>query len=131
MFNIMKTPLVVIFFVMVFLIHSQPAFAQQQTPHKVIKNLGNSLVKRLSEGQINLSSQPELVGEIIQQELMPHLDYRYAAYKILGKYVKTVSKKEREEFASVMKDYLTVIHIDALSQFKNQKITFGDRKSVV
>lgn len=119
MFNFMKTLLVI-----VCLVGSQSSFAQQQTPHQVIEGLGNSLFKRLSEEQKNLSSQPELVREIIEQELMPHVDYRYAAYKILGKYIKQISKEEREEFAVAMKDYLTVIYVNALSQFKNQKISF-------
>jgi phospholipid transport system substrate-binding protein len=119
MFSIIKTLLVV-----VLLIGSQSAFAQQQTPHQVIEGLGDSLFKRLSEEQKNLSSQPELVREIIEQELMPHVDYRYAAYKILGKYIKKIIKEEREEFALAMKDYLTVIYVNALSQYKNQEITF-------
>lgn len=110
--------------VVVFLIGSQSVFSQEQTPHQVIEGLGDSLFKRLSENQDNLSSQPELVREIIEQELMPHIDYRYAAFKILGKHIKKISKQEREEFALAMKDYLTLMYVNALSQFKNQKITF-------
>jgi phospholipid transport system substrate-binding protein len=119
MFSFMKTLLLV-----VLLIGSQTGFAQQQTPHQVIEGLGDSLFKRLSEEQENLSSQPQLVRAIIEQELMPHVDYRYAAFKILGKYIKEISKEEREEFALAMKDYLTVIYVNALSQYKNQKVTF-------
>jgi phospholipid transport system substrate-binding protein len=111
-------------FLVVLLIGSQSTFAQQQPPHQVIEGLGDSLFKRLSEEQKNLSSQPELVKEIIEQELMPHIDYRYAAFKILGKYIKEISKQEREEVALAMKDYLTVIYVNALSQYKNQKIIF-------
>ena len=90
----------------------------------MIEGLGDSLFKRLSEQQKHLSSQPELVREIIEQELMPHVDYRYAAYKSLGKYIKEISKQEREEFALAIKDYLTIIYVNALSQNKNQEIAF-------
>jgi phospholipid transport system substrate-binding protein len=119
MYIFIKTLLIAIFF-----IASQPVFAQQHTPHQVITGLGDSLFKRLAEEQDNLSSQPELVREIIEQELMPHIDYRYAAFKILGNYIKKISKQEREEFALAMKDYLTVIYVNALSQYKNQNIIF-------
>jgi phospholipid transport system substrate-binding protein len=119
MFSFIKTLLLV-----VLLMSSQSVFAQEKTPHQVIEGLGDSLFKRLSLEQKNLSTHPELVREIIEQELMPHVDYRYAAYKILGKYIKTISKKEREEFALAMRDYLTVVYVNALSQYKNQKITF-------
>jgi phospholipid transport system substrate-binding protein len=119
MFSFIKTLLV-----LVFLVGSQSVIAQEQTPHQVIEGLGGTLFKRLSEEQENLSTQPELVREIIEQELMPYVDYRYAAFKILGKYIKEISKEEREEFALAMRDYLTVIFVNALSQYKNQKITF-------
>ncbi|WP_293748317.1 phospholipid-binding protein MlaC [uncultured Paraglaciecola sp.] len=119
MFGYLKT-----LFVVFFLVSSQSTFAQQQTPHQVIVGLGDSLFKRLSEEQENLSTQPELVREIIEQNLMPHVDYRYAAYKILGKYIREISKQDREEFALAMRDYLAVIYVNALSQYKNQKITF-------
>jgi phospholipid transport system substrate-binding protein len=119
MFSFMKTLLVVLL-----VTGSLSVFAQQQTPHQVIQGLGDNLFKRLSEEQNNLSSQPELVRKIIEQELMPHVDYRYAAYKILGKYIKEISKQEREKFALAMKDYLAVMYVNALSQYKNQKITF-------
>jgi phospholipid transport system substrate-binding protein len=119
MFSFMKTLLLV-----VFLMSSQSVFAQQQTPHQVIEGLGDSLFKRLSLEQENLGDHPELVRQIIEQELMPYVDYRYAAFKILGKYIKTVSKEEREEFALAMRDYLTVVYVNALSQYKNQKINF-------
>ena len=119
MFGFIKTLVIV-----VLLIGSQAAFAQQQTPHQVIEGLGDSLFNRLSEEQKNFSTQPELVREIIEQELMPHVDYRYAAYKILGKYIKEISKQEREAFALAMKDYLAVVYVNALSQYKNQKIIF-------
>lgn len=119
MFSFMKTLLLV-----VFLMSSQSVFAQQQTPHQVIEGLGDSLFKRLAQEQENLGDHPELVRQIIEQELMPYVDYRYAAFKILGKYIKTVSKEEREEFALAMRDYLTVVYVNALSQYKNQKINF-------
>ncbi|MFQ3192849.1 MAG: phospholipid transport system substrate-binding protein [Paraglaciecola sp.] len=119
MFSFMKTLLLV-----VLLMSSQSVFAQQQTPHQVIEGLGDSLFKRLAQEQENLGDHPELVRDIIEQELMPHVDYRYAAFKILGKYIRTVSKEEREEFALAMRDYLTVVYVNALSQYKNQKITF-------
>lgn len=119
MFGYLKT-----LFVVFFLVSSQSTFAQQQTPQQVIVGLGDSLFKRLSEEQENLSTQPELVREIIEQNLMPHVDYRYAAYKILGKYIREISKQDREEFALAMRDYLAVIYVNALSQYKNQQISF-------
>ena len=119
MFDYLKTLLVVLI-----LVSSQSTFAQERTAHQVVEGLGDGLFKRLSEEQENLSSQPELVREIIEQNLMPYVDYRYAAFKILGKYIREISKEDREEFALAMRDYLAVIYVNALSQYKNQKITF-------
>jgi ABC-type transporter MlaC component len=42
----------------------------------------------------SLKLPPILVREVVEQELMPYVDYRYAAFKILGKiYVTPANRK--------------------------------------
>jgi phospholipid transport system substrate-binding protein len=99
-------------------------FAEQQSPHQVISSVGDKLFTRLSEQQTQGEAKPELIKQIVQQELMPFVDHRYAAFKVLGPYINKTNKEEREQFAAAMKGYLVNMYVSALSQYKNQKVIF-------
>lgn len=99
---------------------------QDNSPHQLITSVATKLFSRLSDQQDQLKTDPMLVKEIVEQELMPYVDYRYAAYKILGKNLRKTSKEERDNFALAMKDYLTVIYVSALRQYKNQRVSFQE-----
>jgi len=60
---------------------------------------------------------------------MPHIDYKYAAYKILGKHLRKTSKKQRANFVISMRQYLVRTYANALTQYKNQKVIFEPEKS--
>ena len=98
--------------------------AEQQSPHQVISSAGDKLFTRLSEQQTQGAATPELIKQIVQQELMPFVDHRYAAFKVLGSYINKTNKEEREQFADAMENYLVTMYVNALSQYKNQKVMF-------
>jgi phospholipid transport system substrate-binding protein len=98
--------------------------AQEQSPHELMTSVATNLFSRLSAQQERLQNEPALVNQIVEEELMPYVDYRYAAFKILGKNLRSTSKQEREDFAIAMQDYLTVIYVNALRQYKNQTVSF-------
>ena len=66
---------------------------------------------------------------IVQEELMPSIDYKYAAYRILGKHLKKTTKDQREKFAISMRSYLARTYATALKQYKNQQVIFEPAKS--
>lgn len=66
---------------------------------------------------------------IVQEELMPTIDYKYAAYKILGKHLKKTTKEQRAKFALSMRSYLARTYATALKQYKNQQVIFEQEKS--
>jgi phospholipid transport system substrate-binding protein len=98
--------------------------AEEQSPHQVISSVGDKLFTRLSEQQTQGEAKPEVVKQIVQQELMPFVDHRYAAFKVLGAHIKKTNKDEREQFADAMEGYLVDMYVSALSQYKNQKVVF-------
>ncbi len=119
MFGFTKVALLVLL-----LVGSFNTLAEQQSPHQVMSTVGDKLFTRLSEQQQQGKAQPELIKLIVQQELMPFVDHRYAAFKILGAYINKTNKDEREQFAAAMKGYLVTMYVNALSQYKNQKVIF-------
>lgn len=94
------------------------------SPHQVIETTGNKLFTRIANNQESLKKFPELMRDIVEEELMPSVDYRYAAFKILGKNLRKTSKEQRAKFVTAMRSYLVRTYAGALTQYNNQKVIF-------
>lgn len=102
--------------------------ATNASPYVVLKMAGSNLFSRISANQQAIQKFPHLMRDIVEEELMPSIDYRYASYRILGKHLKKVSKKQRAEFVKAMRHYLIRTYSVALSKYKNQEVIFEPEK---
>ncbi|WP_426358388.1 MlaC/ttg2D family ABC transporter substrate-binding protein [Pseudocolwellia sp. HL-MZ19] len=98
------------------------------SPYKVIETVGHNLFERIANNQQEIEKFPDLMRNIVDEELMPYIDYRYAAYKILGKNLQTSTKEQRENFVLSMRQYLIRTYANALTQYKDQKVTYEPEK---
>lgn len=94
------------------------------SPQQVIQQTGDKLFSRIAENQASLKKFPELMRDIVEEELMPAIDHRYAAFKILGKHLRKTNKAQRAKFSGAMRNYLIRTYATALTQYNNQKVIF-------
>ncbi len=94
------------------------------SPYSVIAETGQRLFSRIANDQEALKKFPELMRDIVEEELMPSIDYKYAAFKILGKNLNKMSKIQREKFVVSMRSYLVKTYATALKQYKKQQVSF-------
>ncbi|MDO6447044.1 ABC transporter substrate-binding protein [Colwellia sp. 1_MG-2023] len=101
------------------------------SPYQEIKSVGDRLFGRIASSQQELKKFPELMREIVEQELIPSVDYKYASFKILGKHLKSSTKEQRQKFTQSMRHYLIRTYASALNQYNNQKVIYekGNVKS--
>lgn len=104
------------------------AHVKEVSPYAVLKTTGTNLFSRISTNQQAIMKFPHLMRDIVEEELMPAIDHRYAAYRILGKHLKKISKEQRAEFVDAMRHYLVRTYSTALSQYKNQQVVFEQEK---
>jgi phospholipid transport system substrate-binding protein len=102
----------------------QAANQPQLSPYQEIKMVGEKLFGRIASSQQELTKFPELMREIVEQELIPSVDYKYASYKILGKHLKNSTKEQRKKFTESMRHYLVRTYANALNQYNNQKVIY-------
>lgn len=121
--------LISIFSLIFTLFISASSLAEEISPYKVIESVGNNLFERIANNQQEIKKFPALMRNIVDEELMPHIDYKYAAYKILGKNLKSTTKKQRASFVHSMRQYLVRTYANALAQYKNQKVIFEPEKN--
>ncbi|WP_286269424.1 MlaC/ttg2D family ABC transporter substrate-binding protein [Thalassotalea hakodatensis] len=120
----MRSAFIMLLSVFSFSLAAQPTL----TPKEVISQTGDKLFSRIAASQTELQKFPELMRNIVEEELMPAVDYRYAAFKILGKHVRKASKEQRIKFVNSMKHYLVRTYATALNQYKDQKVSYGQSK---
>lgn len=102
----------------------------QSSPYNVLENIGNKLFSRISANQQEIKKFPQLMQIIVEEELMPSIDYRYASYRILGKHLRKTSKEQRAKFVVSMRHNLARTYANALTQYHNQQVIFEPEKPV-
>lgn len=115
------------------------AFAQdvdEQNPYALVKTVGLQTFDRIKASQTEIAADPEVLRTIMKEELLPHIDYQFAAFMVLGKYFKTVPKDKLSEYVQVFREYLITTYAVAMGYYDNQTVTFepegdfADKKSV-
>jgi phospholipid transport system substrate-binding protein len=104
--------------------------ADNISPYKVIETVGSNLFSRIAENQQEIEKFPGLMRDIVDQELMPFIDYKYAAYRILGKHLRKTTKEQRAMFVTSMRSYLIRTYANALTQYKNQQVIFEREREI-
>ncbi len=108
---------------------SEPSFQQvkavnQSDPYDMIENVATKTFARMKLEKGEIQENPELLRDIMEQELMPFIDYRFSAYKVLGKYARTLKRKELLEFVSVFRQYLITSYAVAMGYYEDQIVEF-------
>ncbi|MEM0909518.1 MAG: ABC transporter substrate-binding protein [Pseudomonadota bacterium] len=96
----------------------------QENPFEMIQNVASNTFERMKSEQSNIQSNPEVLRDIMEQELMPYIDYRFSAYKVLGKYARSLKRKELHEFVSVFRQYLITSYAVAMGYYDDQTVEF-------
>lgn len=104
--------------------------AKPADPYQTLESVGKNLFTRIASNQQELSKFPELMRTIVEEELMPHIDHKYAAYKILGKQLKKTTAEDRKKFVQSMRHYLIRTYANALTKYKNQQVIYEQSKPV-
>jgi phospholipid transport system substrate-binding protein len=61
----------------------------------------------------------------MEEELMPYIDYKFSAFKVLGKYTTKLSREELLEFVSVFREYLITSYAVAMGYYDDQLVEFA------
>jgi phospholipid transport system substrate-binding protein len=124
----LPTLLVVSLFALVSSFMSNIVSATEISPYVVLENTGQQLFSRIAANQKELKAFPLTMRNIVEEELMPTIDYKYAAYKILGKHLRKTTPEQRSKFVESMRSSLVRTYANALLQYSNQQVIFEKEK---
>lgn len=116
-------------------VYSGTSFAaseqEEVNPYEMIQSSAATTFARMKEEQEQIQANPEHLRTIMRENLLPNVDYRFAAFMTLGNRVKTVPEAKRNEFVEVFREYLVTTYANALGYYDDQSVIFepaGDYK---
>lgn len=100
------------------------SLAETVNPQVLLEKVTNTTFERIESEQANIQSNPDQLRAIIEQELMPHIDHKFAAFKVLGSQFRSVPKDRIPEYVEEFRQYLVSNFAVALSNYGGQQLVF-------
>jgi phospholipid transport system substrate-binding protein len=133
----LKTFLVSIALVSLMLVQSvQAAEVKLTDPNKMVRQVADNTFARITQDQPLIVKDKEHLRVIVEEELMPYIDYKYAALRVLGSEVSKVraitDKAEKakaiediQRFIGAFREYLVATYAGVFTQYTNQQVEFA------
>ncbi|MDG3084761.1 phospholipid-binding protein MlaC [Vibrio hannami] len=99
-------------------------------PYEMMKSVSESTFARLKAEKEQIRQQPDILKEVVEQELMPYVNYRYAALKVLGPNLKKAKKEDIPAFIEAFHQYLVTSYAQVLTLYSDQTIEFAPEKPI-
>jgi phospholipid transport system substrate-binding protein len=99
--------------------------SEQSDPYVMINEVASLTFDRMKREKEQIEKNPELLRTVMEEELLPYIDYRFSAFKVLGKYASKVPREKLLEFVSVFREYLITSYAVALGYYDDQLVEFA------
>jgi phospholipid transport system substrate-binding protein len=100
----------------------------QKNPYFMIKEVAGITFKRFADEQQAIRANPNLLKDIVREELMPYVNYKYSAFKVIGKNLKKTTNEERKAFVPVFREYLITSYAQVFTLYEKQPVIFSPDK---
>ena len=105
-------------------------------PNKMVRQVADNTFERITKDQPLITTNKEHLRVIVEEELMPYIDYKYAALRVLGSEVSKVraitDKAEKakaiediQRFIGAFREYLVATYAGVFTQYTNQQVEFA------
>lgn len=121
---------ILVFFISFCFVSGAVANVDKKDPYLMIKTVAQTTFKRFANEQHLIRKDPNLLKNIVREELMPYINYKYAAYKIIGRQLKNTTEEERKAFVLIFRDYLVTSYAQVFTLYDNQKVEFEPAKKI-
>ncbi|HAS6237535.1 TPA: toluene tolerance protein [Vibrio vulnificus] len=99
-------------------------------PYQMMKQVSEQAFARLKAEQPKIQQDPDYLKVVVEEELMPYVNEKYAALKLLGTNLKGAKREDVTAFIDAFRAYLVSSYAQVLTQYTDQKILFGPEPKV-
>lgn len=126
----MKLPKRQLFSMLVCCCLSHSVYADPSNPYQLLQTVADKTFTQIKIDQAKIKQNPEILREIIKQQLMPYVYYKYSALKVLSKNLRSVPKEKVPEYTDVFREYLVTSLAVALSYYTSQEVILEPARDV-
>jgi len=101
----------------------------QSNPYLMVQGAADQTFKRFAREQQAIQENPNLLKNIVREELMPYINYKYSAFKVIGKHLRKTTDAERRAFVPVFREYLVSSYAQVFTLYDNQAVEFAPERS--
>lgn len=91
--------------------------ADQSNPYKLMNEAAQKTFDRLKNEQPKIKANPNYLRDIVDQELLPYVQVKYAGALVLGRYYKEATPAQREAYFAAFREYLKQAYGQALAMY--------------
>jgi len=94
--------------------------ADQTNPYSLMKEAADNTFTRLKNEQPQIRSNPDYLRTIVDKELIPFVQVKYAGALVLGRYYKDATPAQRDAYFTAFQAYLEQAYGQALGLYHGQ-----------
>jgi phospholipid transport system substrate-binding protein len=98
--------------------------AQEVNPYQLLEDVASKTFERIKRERVDIEKDPQLLRNVMEEELLPYIDYNFSALKVLGKHFRSVPKDKIPEFIKVFREYLITTYALAMAYYDGQLVEF-------
>ncbi|WOH35863.1 ABC transporter substrate-binding protein [Thalassotalea fonticola] len=109
-------------------------------PYKMIEEVSKITFDRFAREEAEIKENPELLKDIVREELMPYIFFQYAGLKVLGNYAKPkkgstkqevdMHRQNVREFLMAFREYLITSYAQVFTLYEQQQVQFEPAKKI-
>lgn len=103
------------------LLAAAPLQAEAPTPVEVVQEVAGALLDSMAQREAEYRANPDLLRELVRNDLLPALDTVYSARLILGRAGREATSGQIEAFAEAVSRQLTDRYADGLLEYRNRE----------
>lgn len=93
-------------------------------PYKMMEVLADNTFSRIARDQGKIQADPEVLRDIVNEELVPYIDSRYAALRVIGTSadLRNTPKEDLLAFVDAFQNYMIATYAGVFTQYRDQKV---------
>ncbi|SQB37361.1 organic solvent tolerance protein [Citrobacter koseri] len=94
--------------------------ADQTNPYKLMNEAAQKTFDRLKNEQPKIRANPDYLRDVVDQELLPYVQVKYAGALVLGRYYREATPAQRDAYFAAFREYLKQAYGQALAMYHGQ-----------